>query len=130
VVWLWLFVGFMTSAVTLHIATLLLLDNPSFARAAAVSAATWLLGALFVVAHVGGGLLFSLASLAVGCAVLKRLYGVGIGQALIVFFLHGIVEIAIALVLWLALPSGVWRDHLPRHAARGGSGCLALRPQV
>jgi hypothetical protein len=130
VVWVWLFAGFTTSAVTLHIATLLLLDNPSFARAAAVAASTWLLGAIFVAAHVGGGLLFSVGSLFVGCAVLKRLYGVGLGQALIVFFLHGIVEIAIGIVLWFAFPSLVGRDHRPFHAARVGSGCPVLRPQV
>ncbi len=124
----WLIVGFLSSAVTLHIATLLLLDDPSFGKAAAVSGAVWLLGLLFAVVHVGG-ILLGISSLVLGCVVLKRLYGVGTGQALIVFFLHGIVELAIGATLWFMFPSLVGRPHRAdqpaavRHAAQAEPGC-------
>ena len=126
--WLWLFVGFMSSAVTLHIATLLLLDNPSFAKAAAAAASVWVLAAVFAAAHVGG-LLLGIAGLVVSCMVLKRLYGIGTGQALIIMFLHAIVEIAIGAVLWFTFPSLLGRPALRHHAA-AGSGCPAHRARV
>ncbi len=119
----WPIAGFMTSAVTLHITTLLLLDNPSFAKAVTVAGSFWVVAAFFVAAHIRSGLLFSLVSLAIGFVVLKRLYGVGTGQALIIFFLHAIVEIAIGAVLWLAFPSLVGHEGHRHHAAVGsGSG--------
>ncbi|HEY6477283.1 MAG TPA: hypothetical protein VI456_11930 [Polyangia bacterium] len=130
--WLWLVAGFMTSAVTLHIATLLLLDNPSFAKAVAVAGSVWFLGVLFVAAHVGGELFFSFSSLVLGCVVLKRLYGIGAVQALLIVFLHGIVEIAIAVVIWFAFPSLLARQvrhQRPVHAA-AGSGCPPARARV
>jgi hypothetical protein len=125
----WLIVGFVTSAVTLHIATLLLLDNPSFGKAAAVAGAVWLIALLFSVAHVGG-LLFGLSSLLVGCAVLKRLYSIGTGRALIIFFVHGIVEIAIAALLWFMFPTLVGRDRLSHHATRPGPDCPSTIKRV
>ena len=111
----WLVVGSVTSAVTLHIATLLLLDNPSLGKATAVAGSVWLLALLFAVVHVGG-ILLGITSLIVGCGALKRLYSVGTGQALIVFFVHAIVEIAIAALLWFMFPSLVGREHRLRHA--------------
>jgi hypothetical protein len=126
---LWVGMAFMTSTVTLHIATLLLLDNPSFAKAAAVAGSFWVVAFLFVAAHIFSGLLFSLVSVVIGFVVLKRLYGVGTGQALVIFFLSAIVEIAIGAVLWLAFPSLVGREGHRYHAA-AGSGCSAVRARV
>ena len=70
-----------------------------------------------------GGLLFGISSLVLGCVVLKRLYGVGTGEALVVFFLHAIVEIAIGAMLWFTFPALLGRDQArltPR--GRPGSG--------
>ncbi len=126
---LWVGMAFMTSTVTLHIATLLLLDNPSFAKAAAVAGSFWVVAFLFVAAHIFSGLLYSLVGIVTGFLVLKRLYGIGTGQALMIFFLSAIVEIAIGAVLWLAFPSLMGRPALRHHAA-AGSGCPAVRARV
>jgi hypothetical protein len=117
----WLIVGFGTSAITLHIATLLLLDKPSLAKAVAVAASVWLTTFVLVLAHVGHALLYSLAGLVVGCVLLKRLYGVGVAQALVVFLVHGVVEVAVGLLLWFMVPTLLGREHRSAPAAGAGS---------
>jgi uncharacterized membrane protein len=95
----WYVIGFASSVIMLHIATLLLLDTPSLAKAAAVSGVAWLLCGLFTALRLPGAL-FCLVSLIVGCIMVKRLYEVSIGMALIVFVAHAFVEVALILVLW------------------------------
>ena len=118
----WLIVGFGTSAITLHIATLLLLDEPSLAKAIAVAASVWLTTFALVLAHVGHSLLYGVAGLIVGCVLLRRLYGVGFAQALVVFLVHGVVEVAVGLLLWFMVPTLLGREHRPARAAGGGPG--------
>ena len=126
----WLIVGFVTSAITLHIATLLLLEEASLIKAIAVAASVWLTTFVLMLAHVGNGLLYSLAGLIVGCALLKRLYGVGFAHALVVFLAHGVVEVAIGLLLWFMFPSLLEREQRSPRVMRSGSGCYAGRPSV
>ena len=95
----WYVVGFASSVIMLHIATLLLLDTPSMAKATAVSAVSWLLCGLFTALRLPGAL-FGITSLVVGCIMVKRLYEVSAGMALIVFFAHAVVEVVLVLVLW------------------------------
>jgi len=127
---IWLVLGFLTSAITLHIATLLLFEEASLLKAIAVAASFWLVCAIFVLLHLGSGVVLTLVSVAVGCVVVKRLYGVGVGPALAAFLVHGLVEIAIGALLWFMFPTLVGREH---HAARAngpGSGCQAARACV
>ena len=79
-------VGFLTSAITLHIATLLLLDEPSLVKAIAVAASFWLVATLFVRFHVRGSLLYGLSGQSSVASSSRRLYGIGIGHALVVFW--------------------------------------------
>jgi hypothetical protein len=95
----WYVVGFVSSVITLHITTLLLLDTPSLPKAAAVAAAFWLVCALFGALHLSS-LLWVVTSLTVGCVLVKRLYAVSAGMALMVFFAHAFVQLGIVLVLW------------------------------
>jgi hypothetical protein len=127
---IWLVLGFLTSAITLHIATLLLFEEASLLKAIAVAASFWLVCTIFVLFHLGSGVLLTLVSVAVGCALVKHLYGVGVGPALAVFLVHGLVELAIGALLWFMFPALVGREHRAAHAARSGSGCPAARPWV
>lgn len=128
--WIWLIVGFLTSAITLHIATLLLFEEASLLKAIAVAASFWLVCAIFVLLHLGSGFLLTLVSAAVGCALVKHLYGVGIGPALAAFLIHGLVELAIGALLWFMFPTLVGRAHRAAHAARSGAGCHASRSWI
>lgn len=102
---MWLVVGFLTSAITLHIATLVLLEDAALVKAIAVAALLWLTPTVFVLFHLGSGLLYTIAAPVIGCALIKRLYGVGFGQALAVLLAHGVVEMTIGLVLWFMFPT-------------------------
>ena len=110
--WIWLIVGFLTSAITLHIATLLLLDEPSLIKAITVAASMWLLGTILVLFHVRGSLLYGLAGQILGCLVIKRLYGIGFAHALVVLLVHGVIGLAIGLLLWFMFPTVFERTHL------------------
>lgn len=128
---IWLVLGFLTSAITLHIATLLLFEEASLLKAIAVAASFWLVCALFELFHLSSGaILLTIVGVVVGCFLVKHLYGVGFGPALAVFLLHGVVEIVIGALLWFMFPTLVGREHHAARAAGPGSGCQAARPWV